>query len=89
MKKIFFVLFLTYLWFSTSIFVYFPITANAALPSGPYTIKDIVAHDSNQHPSTLAELKTYLYSGGKIPGRTGWSAYELTCKPKSYGTGNY
>lgn len=64
-------------------------TAHAELPPGTYTIKDILAHDSNDHPTTLAELKMYLESGGYVPGRTGWSAYKLVCTEKEDGTGTY
>jgi len=51
----------------------------AAIGPGPHTISDILAHDSNQHPTTLVQLKQYLASNGQMPGRTGWSGYELIC----------
>lgn len=70
-------------------FSYLTDIAHAELAPGTYTIKDILAHDSNAHPTTLAELKMYLESKGKVPGRTGWSAYKLVCTEKEDGTGTY
>lgn len=68
------------------------VIVQAALPPGPYVIRNILAYDSNEHPNTIDEVWHYVdvnNSGGTIPNRTGWSAYKLVCKEKLDGTGNY
>lgn len=60
----------------------------AALAPGTYTISNILAHDSNDHPTTLKEILEYVDSRGYMPGRTGWSAYDQICvrNPETGGT---
>lgn len=61
-----------------------PVTYAALAPGGTYVIKDILAHDPNEHPGpqTVAEILEYVDSAGDVPGRTGWSAYDLICDEK-------
>ncbi|WP_338657305.1 DUF5704 domain-containing protein (plasmid) [Sporosarcina psychrophila] len=81
MKKFLFSFLLVILFYNSLGIMYTPKTF-AALPPGSHTIKDILAHDSNIHPTTIAEILTYINSNGNMPGRTGWSAYELICDDK-------
>jgi hypothetical protein len=59
-------------------------SSQAALPPGKYVIRDILAHDTNKHPETIAELWEMidtLKNGKDVPGRTGWSGFKYVCLP--------